>query len=355
MEESYSDKSHTLVQDLERDGVNSIFAFACKRQQNVKVSTRYISTKLLINAKISLASFIYDCIDTFCFLNEATQAIYDRHEIIKVFPYLLMTDTDSGSLEFLVIAAETCDCGEREMCDILLIIFLDNDIHKRLDLSSEFFTQLGKQNPAVRKQVGLYEFENIEHGIICAIYVNPKEYLELYGILFDVNKKHKGVKRGTKGMNFDKQASRILTLEDAREGTNRFAKKQKQTRFKNWKGNMIIETIQKCEFGQLNDKRYVFPDGISSLPYGHLHLREIENFKCNDLCDLSAQKIIQYHEDNLIRFEHNILPRNERMRVINCVLLQQPIFYRRGSLKKSQFQITTNTRDFLLGGLWRKI
>ena len=312
MEESYSDKSYTLVQDLERDGVNSIFAVACKRQQNVKVSTRYISTKLLINAKISLASFIYDCIDTFCFPNEATQAIYDRHEIIKV----------SGSLEFLVIAAETC-----EMCDILLIIFLDNDIHKRLDLSSEFFTQFGKQNPAVRKQVGLYEFENIEHGIICAIYVNPKEYLELYGILFEVNKKHKGVKRGTKGMNFDKHASRILTLEDAREGTNRFAKKQKQTRFKNWKGNMIIETIQKCEFGQLNDKRYVFPDGISSLPYGHLHLREIENFKCNDLCNLSAQKIIQYHEDNLIRFEHNILPRNERMRVVNCVLLQQPIFF----------------------------
>ena len=162
-----------------------------------------------------------------------------------------MTDTDSGLLEFLVIAEETCDCGKREMRDILLRIFLDNDIRKRLDLSSEFFTQFGKQNPAVRKQVGLYEFENIEHGIICAICVNPKEYLELYGILFEANKKHKGVKRGTKGMDFDKYASRILTPEDAREGTNRFAKKQKQTRFKNHKGNMIMESIEKCELGQL--------------------------------------------------------------------------------------------------------
>ena len=42
------------------------------------------------------------------------------------------------------------------------------------------------------KLKNLYEFESIEHGIVCAISVNPKEYLEVYGILFDINKKHKG-------------------------------------------------------------------------------------------------------------------------------------------------------------------
>ena len=29
-------------------------------------------------------------------------------------------------------------------------------------------------------------------------------------------------------------------------------------------------TIEKSEFGQLNDKRYILPDGKGSLPYGHL-------------------------------------------------------------------------------------
>ena len=82
--------------------------------------------------------------------------------------------------------------------------FLDNDIHKRLDLSNEFFEQFDKRNLAVRKQVGLYEFKNIKHGIVCAICVNPKGYLEVYGILFDINKEHKGVERGTKGMKFEK-------------------------------------------------------------------------------------------------------------------------------------------------------
>ena len=68
------------------------------------VSTRYIAAKLLINAKISLASFLYDCVDTFCFPNEKTQAIYARYKIIKVLPYLVMTDNDSEYLEFIIIA-----------------------------------------------------------------------------------------------------------------------------------------------------------------------------------------------------------------------------------------------------------
>ena len=56
------------------------------------------------------------------------------------------------------------------------------------------------------------------------------------------------MRKGTKGMDFENYASRILTIEDARKGTNRFAKKQKQTRFLNKKGNMVIVTIKKCEF-----------------------------------------------------------------------------------------------------------
>ena len=58
LEEAYADKSYTFVQDLENEGVNSVKAIACKKQTTIKVSTWYISSKLLINAKISLASFI---------------------------------------------------------------------------------------------------------------------------------------------------------------------------------------------------------------------------------------------------------------------------------------------------------
>ena len=103
LEEAYSDKSYTFVYELENEGITSLRAVACKKQNYVKVSTRHISSNLLVNAKISLASFIYNFIDTFCFPNEDTSEIYARHKIIKILPYLLMTDTNSASLEFVVI------------------------------------------------------------------------------------------------------------------------------------------------------------------------------------------------------------------------------------------------------------
>ena len=260
-----------------------------------------------------------------------------------------MIDTDSGSLEFMIIAEACCDVGEREMGDIVIKVYLDNDIHHRLDLSGEFFEQFGKRNEAIQKQVGLYKFENIEQGIICAICINPKEYFDLYGIYYETNKKHKGVRKGTKGMDFDNYAGRILTIDEAHDGTKRSSKKQKQTRFQSKKGNMVMVTIKKLEFAQLNDKQYILSDGISLLPYGHKHLTFVENFK-KSLLPLTPIKLVKHHQYNLIRFEQGILEQNERMRVMNCVLLQQPIFYKRGTLKRSQFQISENTRDFLLHG-----
>ena len=109
LEEAYSNKAYMFIQDLEEDGVNSVKGKACKKQTMVRVSRRYVSSKLLINAKISLASFIYDCIDTFCFWNEETSLVYTCHKIIKVLPYLPVTVTNSGSLEFIVIAEDSCD------------------------------------------------------------------------------------------------------------------------------------------------------------------------------------------------------------------------------------------------------
>ena len=100
---------------------------------------------------------------------------------------------------------------------------------------------------------------------------------------------------------------------------------------------MVMVTIEKCEFGQLNDKRYILPDGISSLPYGHRDLTFIENFK-DEIC-LTPEKLAKYYQDNLLRSDQGILQSNERMRIINSVLLQQPVFYKRGTLKRSQFQI----------------
>ena len=67
---------------------------------------------------------------------------------------------------------------------------------------------------------------------------------------------------------------------------------------------MVIVAIEKSEFGRLNDKRYILPDGISSFPYEHKHLGYLENFKSE--ISLAAEKIIKSH-NNLLRFKQEIL------------------------------------------------
>ena len=49
-------------------------------------------------------------------------------------------------------------------------------------------------------------------------------------------------------------------------------------------------TIEMCEFGQFNNKRYILPDGISSLPYEHKDIKFIENFK--DEISLTTENLL---------------------------------------------------------------
>ena len=59
--------------------------------------------------------------------------------------------------------------------------------------------------------MGFYEIDNIDNANICTTPVNPKEYFEKLKNQ-SINKKHKGVRHDTVGMNFESYAERINTL-----------------------------------------------------------------------------------------------------------------------------------------------
>ena len=44
------------------------------------------------------------------------------------------------------------------------------------------------------------------------------------------------------------------------------------------KGEMTTPKIKKSKFSQLNDKCFYFPNAIVSLPFGHISLREIDEY-----------------------------------------------------------------------------
>ena len=67
------------------------------------------------------------------------------------------------------------------------------------------------QNKSLKKQGGLYEVENIHNTNILTIAINPKKY---FGKYFSINKKHKGLKKNTPGMDFEAHSERLATLHE---------------------------------------------------------------------------------------------------------------------------------------------
>lgn len=85
---------------------------------------------------------------------------------------------------------------------------------------------------------------------------------------------------------------------------------------------MIKTTVQKTKFSQLNDKRFYFPDGILSLPYGHINLKEIDEFKKQ-----KGQKIEKYfwqEKEKLHKMEKEALKNTPRLYFYHQILMQHP-------------------------------
>ena len=85
---------------------SAIKQIAVKTNTSIKCTTRFISGKLLMFAKLSLKSFIYSLAELLAFPeeNETVQKIYRKYETERIYCYHILTDTDSASLNFLIIS-----------------------------------------------------------------------------------------------------------------------------------------------------------------------------------------------------------------------------------------------------------
>ena len=164
--------------------------------------------------KTSVQSFVYDLIDIFMFTDEIVKNIYDQYEVIKCFLYQNLTDTDSTSLFSVFICKLSCCIDKEKGRNIILKVLTKPKVIERLDLSDNFWEQFGVQNKKFKKkQVGFYEVKNIESTNILTITIDSKEYFE-ESKDFSINKKHKGLRKITPGMDFEACVERIATLHE---------------------------------------------------------------------------------------------------------------------------------------------
>ena len=89
---------------------------------------------MLMFSKISLKSFVYDIIDIFCFPDIEVREICNRYQIIKAFIYLILTDTESSSLQFTFISQLASSISEDEARNLIFEILLQK-LGYRLDAS----------------------------------------------------------------------------------------------------------------------------------------------------------------------------------------------------------------------------
>ena len=229
------------ITDFSDQDTANIKALSVKTNDQVKITTRFMKGKMLMFSKLSLKSFVYDIIDIYCFPDEEVKEIYERKKKIKTFVYLILTDTDSCSLQFTFITDLKLSISEDEARKLIFEILL-------LKKGDQFLCR----NKSTKKQVGLYEVEHIDNANFVTIAVNPKEYIEIFKNKA-INKKHKGIKKSTPGMNSESFASRIMDVRDWTYSQKR-AKNIKQMRFQLKRTDMRLMEPYRTQFAGLNDK-----------------------------------------------------------------------------------------------------
>ena len=349
-EKLLEDRRVKTMIDFEYNASNSIKSLAIKKNTNVKVTSRFIKGKMLMFAKLSIKSFVYDMIDVFCFPNQDIQLIYDFYKIEKCFLYQNLTDTDSTSLLFVFICDLQSTLPESQARKVIFECMVKSKILDRLDVSDEYWKQYDVYNATTKKQMGLFEIEHIDNPNVCTIAVNPKEYFESFKNK-DINKKHKGVRKGTRGMMFENYANRIKRLRfDLNTTPLRESITQKRFEIRNTEMKMM--SVNKVKFARLNDKRYYFSDGIVSLPFGHILLEKTREYK-KQLSKIHEQ--IDKEKNAILKLENDAVMQNERLRILRCIFSQPLVYFDLHSHEpaevKRAFKYAT-TKDYILNSYW---
>ena len=171
VKDDFTDRKTSILEDrkiktminFEENNSSSIKSLLIKGTSNIKVTSRFIKEKMFMFAKLSIKSFVYDMIDVFCFPNDKIKEIYHKYQIQKCHIYQNLTDTDSTSLFFVFICNLESSVLESISRKIIFECMVNSKILERLDLSHDFWKQFNVQEKSTKKQMGLFEIENIEN------------------------------------------------------------------------------------------------------------------------------------------------------------------------------------------------
>ena len=123
-------------------------------------------------------------------------------------------------------------------------------------------------------------------------------------------------------MEYENYAERIKPMFDFKTYKKPKLDMKELVRISVKKGEMTTHKITKTKFSQLNDKRFHFPNGILSLPFGHSSLNEIDEYKKNK--GQRTEKYFWTEKEKLLELENSALKNCPRLDFLKNILLQVP-------------------------------
>ena len=124
------------------------------------------------------------------------------------------------------------------------------------------------------------------------------------------------------------------------------------------KGEMTTHKIKKSKFSQLNNKRFYFPNAIVSLTFGHLALREIDEYKKDK--GRRIEKYFWTEKEKLLELEKSALKNTQRINFLNNTLEQIPKIvhvdcskFDRNTKFLYKEELQQNILYFILGAEWK--
>ena len=208
--------------------------------------------------------------------------------------------------------------------NIIFKVIVQNDIINRFDTSNEFWEKFLARDKILEKKLGYFDIESINNPCQVVIAVNPKKYYK-HSENFSSNKKHKGIRKGEQGMEFENFASRIAT---SRQIDNFQALKYEyvnQSHFTTIGGEMQQTTIVKTKFSQTNDTRFYNLNCITSLPLGHPYLKNLTSYK-----ESKGEKIEKYfleEKNNFEKLKSEAFSKDQRLSLYNQILAKNFEYY----------------------------
>ena len=97
--------------------------------------------------------------------------------------------------------------------DTIFKAVIASKIYDRFDSLHEYWGKFSARKENLRKCLCYSEIENIDNPCFLTMACNRKEYYELFENSH-VNKKHKEIKKGSSGMNFENYAERLVSLKN---------------------------------------------------------------------------------------------------------------------------------------------